>query len=293
MIITQINGGLGNQMFQYAAGRALALRHGVDLAVDMRVFDDATQFGFGLNHFGHAAKQGVPSDLPPERRQNRLRYLIWRGLGLKPHLFRENGLSYNEGFDTLGDGVYLKGYWQSDRYFKAVEENIRTDFRIVTPPSPENAVLLSELAQLPAISLHIRRGDYVNNAHTNATHGTCTLDYYAAAVELIAGKMAEKPVIFTFSDDPAWVRENLILPYEMRMMEHNDSDHNYEDLRLMSACRHHIIANSSFSWWGAWLNPSPDKIVVSPDTWFANPKMVNQDIWPEGWIKLASTRPSR
>ena len=170
-------------------------------------------------------------------------------------MFREKGLSYNAGFDDLGDGVYLKGYWQSERYFKSVETAIRDDFRIVTPPLPENAAILTELAQMPAISLHIRRGDYVSNSRTNATHGTCTLDYYARAVELIAGKMAEKPVIFTFSDDPAWVRENLTLPHEMRVMEHNDSDHNYEDLRLMSACRHHIIANSSFSWWGAWLNP--------------------------------------
>ena len=88
------------------------------------------------------------------------------------------------------------------------------------------------------------------------------------------------------NDDPAWVRENLVMPYEMRVMEHNDSNHNYEDLRLMSACRHHIIANSSFSWWGAWLNPSPNKIVVSPARWFADPQMVNDDIWPESWIRL-------
>lgn len=286
MIITQINGGLGNQMFQYAAGRSLALRHDVDLVLDTRIFEGKSQFGFGLDHFNHAARQGLPSEVPPERRQNRLRYLLWRGLRLKPHLVRETGLSYNAGFDGLGDGVYLKGYWQSERYFKAVEDTIRADFRIVTPPSPENAALLAELAQLPAISLHIRRGDYVNNSRTNATHGTCTLDYYARAAELIAGKMATKPVIFTFSDDPAWVRENLVLPYEMRVMKHNDSDHNYEDLRLMSACRHHIIANSSFSWWGAWLNPSPDKMVVSPARWFADPAMVNDDIWPESWIRL-------
>ncbi|WP_417409020.1 alpha-1,2-fucosyltransferase [Hoeflea sp.] len=286
MIITQINGGLGNQMFQYAAGRALALRHGVELALDTRIFDGATQFGLGLNHFAHAAREGLPPEMPPERRQNRLQYLIWRGLKLKPYLFRENGLSYNAGFDNLGDGAYLKGYWQSERYFKAVEGTIRGDFRIVSSPSPENAAILAELTRLPAISLHIRRGDYVNNSRTNATHGTCTLDYYARAVELIAGRMTEKPVIFTFSDDPAWVRENLVLPYEMRVMEHNDSNHNYEDLRLMSACRHHIIANSSFSWWGAWLNPSPDKIVVSPARWFADPQMVNDDIWPDSWIKL-------
>ncbi|KJS19392.1 MAG: hypothetical protein VR78_03360 [Hoeflea sp. BRH_c9] len=287
MIITHINGGLGNQMFQYAAGRALALRHGADLVLDTRDFDGTTQFGLGLDHFAIAARQGVAAELPPDRKQAPLRYLIWRGLRLKPQWVRENGLGYNAGFADLGDGVYLKGYWQSERYFQDVEATIRRDFTIGTPPDPVNRAILAELAASPAVSLHIRRGDYVIDPRTNATHGTCTMDYYARAVALIAERMTEKPVVYAFSDDPAWVRENLVLPHEMRVMDHNDSDHNYEDLRLMSACRHHIIANSSFSWWGAWLNPSADKIVVSPDRWFANPKMVNEDIWPESWIRLA------
>lgn len=285
MIITHINGGLGNQMFQYAAGRALALRHDVELLLDTREYDGSTQFDFMLDHFAIVARQGLPSVLPPERRQDRLRYLIWRGFKLRPHLFRENGLSYNAGFDSTGNGTYLKGYWQSERYFKSVEAVLRADLKIVTPPSPVNAAILAELAERPAISLHIRRGDYVQNARTNATHGTCSLDYYRRALDLIAARMSEKPVIFAFSDDPAWMRENLVLPYEMRVMDQNGSDRNYEDLRLMSACRHHIIANSSFSWWGAWLNPSVDKIVVAPKNWFANPKMENPDICPPSWIR--------
>lgn len=287
MIITHINGGLGNQMFQYAAGRALALRLDTELLLDTRIFDGKTQFGFGLNHFAISARQALPAELPPERRRNRLRHLIWRGLKLKPRLIREDGLSYNAGFESLDNGVYLKGYWQSQRYFAAVEAAIRADFRIVTPPTPINASMLAELAETPSISLHIRRGDYVIDPRTNATHGTCTLDYFARAIDRIVATMTVKPVVIAFSDDPAWVRENLILPHEMRVMDHNDSDHNYEDLRLMSACRHHVIANSSFSWWGAWLNPSPDKIVVAPDRWFANPKLVNDDIWPDDWIRLA------
>ena len=285
MIITHINGGLGNQMFQYAAGRALALRHGTELLLDTRIFDGKTQFGLGLNHFAKNARQALPAELPPERRQNRLRYLIWRGLRLKPQLFRENGLGYNRGFDSLADGTYLKGYWQSERYFQSVESAIRAEFRIVTEPSSANAALLAEISASPAISLHIRRGDYVKDPRTNATHGTCSLGYYARAVDLIAGKMNERPVIYTFSDDPVWVRENLKLPYVMRVMDHNDSDHNYEDLRLMSACRHHIIANSSFSWWGAWLNPSHEKIVVAPDRWFVDPKLQNSDITPASWLR--------
>lgn len=286
-VISRINGGLGNQMFQYAAGRALALRLGVELVLDTRLFDGPTQFGFGLRHFNIADRPALSGELPPLKKTAPLRYLLWRGLKLKPRIFRENGLSYNKAFEGLGDNVYLQGYWQSERYFSQVEDEIRRDFEIVTPPDARNSALLGELASLPAVSLHIRRGDYVADARTNATHGTCTLDYYARAVELIAEKLGEAPVVIAFSDDPEWVRENLKLGCEMRVMDHNDSDHNYEDLRLMSACRHHIIANSSFSWWGAWLNPSPDKIVVAPDRWFANPALVNNDIWPETWIRLA------
>lgn len=286
MIISRINGGLGNQMFQYAAGRALALRHGAELVLDTRVFDAKTQFGFGLGHFNTQERPAAAGELPPQKRTSPLRHLVWRGLRLKPKLFREDGLSYNSTFERAEDGIYLNGYWQSERYFKPFEETIRQDFEIRTPPDLANRAILAELADMPAISLHIRRGDYVVDPRTNATHGTCTLDYYSRAVDLIAGRMAEAPVVIAFSDDPDWVRENLVLPVEMRVMDHNDSDHNYEDMRLMSACRHHVIANSSFSWWGAWLNPSADKIVVSPARWFADPKLVNEDIWPEDWIRL-------
>lgn len=132
----------------------------------------------------------------------------------------------------------------------------------------------------------MRRGDYVRNARFAAHHGTCTADYYARALRHVAQKMGAEPVVYAFSDDPEWVSENLKLPAKTKVLAHNVASRNVEDLRLMSACRHHIIANSSFSWWGAWLNPRQDKIVTAPSRWFADPANINPDIWANGWARI-------
>lgn len=286
MIIAHVNGGLGNQLFQYAAGTALARRLGVKLGLDLREFDQNPAHHFALHHFNTDFETMDAGQLPPSRHDRPLGHLIWRGFGLKPRLFRERGLGYNDGFGGLGDGTYLKGYWQSERYFGEIEDVIRNDLTIVTEPTEQNRKTLAEIAGEFAVSLHVRRGDYVNDARTNATHGTCSAEYYQRAVQSIADQTGQEPVIFCFSDDPEWVAADVELPFPKRVVSHNDAARNYEDLRLMSACRHHVIANSSFSWWGAWLNPSPDKIVVAPQRWFAHRDMHNPDIIPSGWIKM-------
>lgn len=286
MIISFLNGGLGNQMFQYACGRSLADRLGVEFALDLRHFDGNAQYEFTLDRFNLRHRPIETTKLPPDRHKAPMRYLLWRGLRLSPQLLREAGLGYNAAIETATDGPYLKGYWQSERYFADNADNIRSDFTLIDPPDPANSKALDAIASTAAVSLHIRRGDYVSDAATNATHGVCSMDYYQHAARHIAEATGEDPLIFAFSDDPDWVRDNLILPFEMRFIDHNDGVRGYEDLRLMAACRHHIVANSSFSWWGAWLNPSPDKIVVAPEKWFANPKIHNPDIVPEAWVKV-------
>mgnify|MGYP001027583173 CR=1 FL=1 len=156
-----------------------------------------------------------------------------------------------------------------------------------SPPDPENALWLAEIEQeRNSVSLHVRRGDYVRNLKFAAHHGSCTPEYYARALEHVTERMGTTPVIYVFADEPDWVVENMPLPGEVKVIRHNDAARNYEDIRLMSACRHHIIANSSFSWWGAWMNPRADKIVAAPDTWFADPASVNPDIWAQGWTRI-------
>ena len=285
-IVSRIFGGLGNQMFQFAMGRAMAIRSQSSLLLDTRYFDSAPSVTFRLDHFnvGQAVATGR---LPPQRKEERLRYLLWRGLKLPPHRVKESALSFDATMLMPRTNVWLDGYWQSERYFADCIETIRKDLRIVTPPSQENANQLAEIAACPAISLHVRRGDYLL-PQNQALFAACSKEYYTKAVDLMASKMTEEPVIYVFSDDPDWACDNLALPFEKRVMGHNGRDAEYEDMRLMSACRNHIIANSSFSWWGAWLNPSPDKIVIGPASWFADPSVSNPDILPESWLPLSN-----
>jgi hypothetical protein len=281
MITTRIVGGLGNQLFQYCAGRALSLQHGVPLGVDVRAFDRYRHYPLGLGHFDIQGSINPPG-LPATKSDGSIRYL-WSKLRPVKSIYREPSLAYDPAFSSLGPECHLMGYWQSERYFRAHADQIRQDLRIVTPMGEQNAKVGEQIAGCMAVSLHIRRGDYVTNSKFNAVHGTCDIDYYHRAIRLIMDQTGEAPVVFAFSDDPDWVAENLKLPCEMVLVRHNDSDRNYADLDLMSRCQHHIIANSSFSWWGAWLNPNPDKIVVAPARWFADPSMSNPDILPPEW----------
>ncbi|MEM7438098.1 MAG: alpha-1,2-fucosyltransferase [Pseudomonadota bacterium] len=283
MIVTRLRGGMGNQLFQYACGRALALRLGTDLALDTRDWSRPRPFALSLGHF--SVKTVEPKNLPPGRGMG-AGALLRSALGPRLKTYREASLGYDEGITLVTDGTLLKGYWQSERYFKDQEAAIREDLTFSTPPGPETARIVEEIASAPAVSLHIRRGDYVSNAKYNAAHGTTSLSYYQTAAQLIAENMSAQPVIYAFSDDPAWVRENLSLPFDVRFVSHNDGATAHDDLRLMAACNHHIIANSSFSWWGAWLNSAPDKIVVAPKTWYGDAAKSNADITPANWHRL-------
>lgn len=284
-IYVRLIGGLGNQLFQYASARAASLRQGVPLVLDARHYKAGDQFAYGLDHFAIEARIGSEDELPPARNRP-IPYFLWRTLKLKPRFLREASLGFNEAIHNAAPGVYLHGYLQTERYFADAAPQIRRELSIVTPPSEENRRWLDHIAAVPSVSLHVRRGDYVSDSKAGRSHGTCTLDYYSNAVRLVAAEMAEEPVFFVFSDDPDWARENIRLGFETHVAGHNDFTRNYEDLRLMSACRHHIIANSSFSWWGAWLDPSPDKIVVAPERWFADPALSNPDIVPAGWPRV-------
>ncbi len=279
MIYTRLHGGLGNQLFQYSAGRALAARLGTDLAIDERTLPE---IGFRpcKSHFNW---QVQPADaLPPIKSDGLLRYGAWRLLGKNPKLRRENGLGYDPSFENLPDNTYLHGYWQSEQYFEQISSQIREDLKIITPPSPENAGMAAKIAAHNAVSLHVRRGDYL----ALAAHNVCTEAYYTAALHKIAEQMDATPHVFVFSDEPNWARENLPLPFDKTVVDFNGPTTDYEDLRLMSLCQHNVIANSSFSWWGAWLNTNPHKIVAGPATWFGNDKLHNPDILPDNWHRI-------
>lgn len=287
MIIVRMSGGLGNQLFQYAAGRSLALETGQTLGLDLRHYDREREHGYALTPFALATVPVDPARLPPVSRKNPVAAFLWRTLRRKPPMLRENGPGFDPRIAAITGPAWIDGYFQSERYFAAHAATIRTELTPKAEPDAENARWLAEIRAEPrAVSLHVRRGDYVRNARFAARHGSCTPAYYERALAHMTAELGGEPVIYAFSDDPDWVRGNLRLPAEIRVVGHNDASRNYEDLRLMSACRHHIIANSSFSWWGAWLNPSAEKIVTAPARWFADPAMVNPDIWAEGWARI-------
>lgn len=285
-------GGLGNQMFQYAAGRALSLMRGQPLLLDISGFD-----GYGL-HQGFELKRvfNCPAEIADEADVRRV--LGWQASPLarrilsrpamaalrRDSLVVEPHFHFWPGLGRAPKDCYLIGYWQSENHFRDAADAIRQDFTFKQPLKTENARLAEQITQQNAVSLHVRRGDYVSNPQNRTTHGVCSLDYYRAAVRYISDQVRQ-PYFFIFSDDIAWVKENLKMDTPHRYIDHNHGIESYNDMRLMSLCRHHIIANSSFSWWGAWLNQSESKIVVAPEKWFADGKKAG-DLLPQGWVKL-------
>ncbi len=285
MIYTRIRGGLGNQLFQYCVARRLADRLGVNVGLDIREYNEDSAFEMGLHRFNLRAEYN-PEGLIRHKKDGKLSYVWDVILGNQKHVYQEPFLGFDSDVLSLSNGTYFKGYWQSEKYFKDTKEQILNDLTITEKPSAENANVLKQIDNCLAVSLHIRRGDYVSNSGYNAAHGTCDLAYYQRAVAHLVDRIGKDIVVFAFSDDPEWVAENLKLPVDVKYMGHNSSQKNYEDLRLMSNCKHHIIANSSFSWWGAWLNKDPNKVVIAPQVWFADPKMSNPDILPSEWMTI-------
>lgn len=287
MIQVRLVGGLGNQLFQYACARALSLRLGAEVVLDLRELSrGAAHAVYGLHHFAVRARIGTPDELPPARSRI-LPYALWRTGLVRPRFLRERGLGLNPAVLSALDGTYLHGYFQSEGYFRDAREVIRTELEIIAPPSTENRIWIDRIgADERAVSLHVRRGDYAADSKGQAVHGTCDATYYARAVEALRARAGILPRLYVFSDDPAWARDHLDLGAETVVLDHNPPSAAVEDLRLMGLCRHHVIANSSFSWWGAWRNPSPDKVVVAPERWFADPALHNPDICPDDWLRV-------
>jgi hypothetical protein len=184
----------------------------------------------------------------------------------------------------LGDNTYLDGYWQSEKYFRSIEKIIRSECRVKGAPSEINKNFADKIQSVNAVSIHVRRGDYVTDEKTNAYHGVCDKDYYRQAIDHLTASL-DDPYFFVFSDDMAWTKANLSTGSQPAEYIDHNTGAGHEDLRLMYLCKHHIIANSSFSWWGAWLNDHAGKKIIAPKKWF-QPPITNNDIIPEGWITL-------
>lgn len=249
--------GLGNQMFQYAAARAYSLKHGRKL--------------YHLKHSGR------PYELDSLFNLN----FPQKTVDEKGKLVSNSTYTIHAFDDTTID--ILNGPFANPRWFDAYKKDIIADFQFKTPVSPKNKRLMDEMARKNSVSIHFRRGDYLT-APTYMKR-SIALSYYEKTVQYIAMRV-DNPHFYIFSDDVPWVKENFSLSYPHTFVEHNVGKESYNDMRLMSHCKHHILSNSSFAWWGAYLNPNPKKIVVSPDVWNLKNKQFTKEILPDDWIIL-------
>lgn len=298
MIIVKLSGGLGNQMFQYAAALGLASKKNQKLFIDLSFFHNYDLHEYALKHFNISTEiiedigkfnYKIINKYIPTKFHKYIKKIPPYGVSI----FKESAINFDPLFFNINDDIYLDGYWQSDKYFKEYEKIVRKEFTFKKPISEINLIIAEKIQSTNSISLHMRRGDYVVNKNTNQMHGICNLDYYYSAINLILSKV-NSPYFFIFSDDINWVKSNLKLEAKHLFVEHNSefdgrrytANKNHEDIRLMSLCKHNIIANSSFSWWGAWLNQDPGKIVIAPKKWFNNEKFNINDIVPENWLRL-------
>lgn len=292
MVITKIIGGLGNQLFQYSLGRHLAILNDTELKLDVSEFETYKLHAYSLGAFNvkeqFASQDEIARFKKYQRRPGKINFLYNRLIADRRKYVQEKQFHFDSEVLKVRGDAYLTGFWQTEKYFKDIEGLIRKDVTLKRPLSTQSESIAREMASKNAVSLHIRRADYVTDPATNAYLGTCSIEYYQEAARRIADKVGD-PHFFLFSDDHAWVKENLKLPYPCTYVDHNGPDKNYEDLTLMSMAKHAIIANSSFSWWGAWLIQNPTKIVIGPTRWFSNPKKKTtstEDILPENWIRL-------
>ena len=297
MIIVKIYGGLGNQMFQYAAARRLAMKHQVQLKLFPGFSGDNLR-EYRLKFFNIddpiADQKDVDRLILHFRTYKGLNHKILRWVDrLKPYYkrryYKYKPWSGDTGILKASPNVFLDGYWANELFFKDIRNELHDRFEIkdafVTPSYKGFSKMIRNSY---AVSVHIRRGDYAANEHTRNFFGVLPREYYQRAVDYVLNKYPGAQ-FFVFSDDPEYVKRNLHFNPEVVFVEgKNLSD--FHELKLMSYCRHNIIANSTFSWWAAWLNKNPEKTVIAPATWYKNKEAQRfyeqYPFVPDTWIKL-------
>jgi hypothetical protein len=290
MNIVRITSGLGNQMFQYAFYRAVKANW-----PDTRI--DVSEFRHRSHHNGyelekvfdvspdHASREERDSlaDLSKDLISEFRRRILNVRLKCTGTLVRESELGawFHPELLTIRDG-YFQGFWQTERYFLPVARQLREELTFRQPMDAGNRRIAEDIASCDAVSIHVRRGDYVKRRRLETAGSVCSPKYYRDAIAQVRARVRH-PRFFVFSDDAAWARENVKVDNSLHV-DINQGRASFRDMQLMSMCKHSIIANSSFSWWGAWLNANPGKLVLAPDVWLRDASM--PDVVPEGWQRI-------
>lgn len=283
-VILKLDGRMSNQMFEWAFARGYEHKNG-----NLPFIDDSKET-LKLSHFN------LIKDLKTVKKPfgyGFLRKCVFiRALRNKffklsfklPEINEENVYKYQEELLHTEAPKYINGYFQTEKYFSDIKEKIEADFTLKDKLNHKNKDMLEKIRSANSVAVHFRRGDYTKQRIIK-TFGYCSLDYYYNAVKLMKEKTTQPCTLFIFSDDIKWVKSNVKFDCETVYVDINSSKQGYYDLELMKNCKHNIIANSTFSWWGAWLNKNPEKIVIAPKTWV---KFQDNfyDLYPENWIKL-------
>lgn len=291
MIIGNIIGGLGNQMFQYAFYKYLSLHKKTNLKLDLSLFDDYTLHnGYELEEvFGIVDEIASVDEIDRCKSKYPLLFKIENKLLSKnnifgPKHFKENNFTIDDKvFNESIDNFYIEGYFQTDKYIREIELEIRDLYRFKTELTDKEEVLLEN----NCVSIHIRGGDYLTNVKDSKLFGNiCTSNYYKKAIQYIKENV-QNPKFLIFTNDIRYSKK-ILDGEQFQIIDWNKGKNSFRDMYLMSLCKHNIIANSSFSWWGAWLNTNSSKIVIAPNKWFNSTSINQQDIIPHNWIRVGS-----
>ena len=289
MIIVNIIGGLGNQLFQYAFGYAISQKKDEVLKLDTNNLEVHGLRDFELELYNINIILASKEEVKKLKYKNEnifdkvLRKIKRKDAPLSNQYYKEYTFNFDK--NIFDKDIYFEGYWQSEKYFKDNREDLLKQFTLKKEIHPQSQQYRQKIKSTESVSLHIRRGDYVTDARTNNVHGTCSLDYYKNAVLQIDEKV-KSAHFFIFSDDLDWTKENLDFIDGITFVELAEDIPDHEEIYLMSLCKHNIIANSSFSWWGAWLNQNGNKMVITPNQWFNDTSIDTSDLIPKDWIRL-------
>jgi hypothetical protein len=296
VIVARLQGGHSNQLFQYATARCVAERRNAEAYMDpewfaaipagdtRRIYElDGYRFEQRLLEAGDVS---VADDEEPGRPHRRIRLFARRRSRPILRRYRQQGHGFDPQVLDLPDDTYLDGWWQDERYFSEIRSILLDELQLREAPSERAAHWLREMEEPVSVSLHVRRGDYVTNPAAGSFHGLLGPAYYEAALERLVAAVGEPGLkVFVFSNDIEWCKNELRLAYPTSFVDSGNSGP--ADMRLMRSCRHHVVANSSFSWWGAWLSDHPGKVVVAPDRWFADPVAnAETEIVPRSWLRI-------
>lgn len=287
MVAVNIYGGLGNQLFQYAFGKSLATLKGEDLFIDSSPFENYDLRNFQLDKFNVSYKQSTFNRMGVYSINNKYKShalkIINKYLKIIPNIFFEKELWVFDDSVFKSKSYLYVGYWQSFKYFENIRDLLLKEFTLKNNIGKANLDILNRIQSSNSVSLHIRRGDYVVSKPSQPSL-VCPIAYYEEAIKIINNEIID-PVFFIFSDDIEWVKLNLnVASINYEYINNNSSNPEY-DLELMKNCKNNIIANSTFSWWGAWLNNNIEKKVIAPKIWmYALP--ISADLVPSDWIVL-------